>query len=64
MDKDPYLSLIQKPEKIYSTMKNFTNASNYNDDLFGFVSNYDLNKINFYDYVILRLFDFISFKDY
>jgi hypothetical protein len=58
MDKDPYLSLIQKPEKIYSTMKNFTNASNYNDDLFGFVSNYDLNKINFYDYVILRLFAF------
>jgi hypothetical protein len=58
MTNDPYLSLIQQPQQIFSVMRNFTNATSYNSDIYKFAESYDQSGINFYDYVILRLFTF------
>lgn len=58
MTSDPYLSIIQTPGHIYSVMRNFTNATGYYNDIFNFASNYDLEALNFYDYVMMRLFAF------
>jgi hypothetical protein len=58
MKSDPYLSLIEQPLQIYSVMKNFTNATGYNNDIYDFANNYDVNGLNFYDYVMMRLFIF------
>lgn len=57
MKSDPYLSLVQQPSRMYSTMRNFTNTTAFNDDIFNFANNYDVN-MNFYDYVMMRLFAF------
>jgi hypothetical protein len=58
MTNDPYLSLVQQPQGIFSVMRNFTNSTGYNSDIYKFTENYDQAGINFYDYVILRLFTF------
>ena len=56
MTSDPYLGTIQQPKQIFSVMRNYTNGTAYNGDLFEFANNYDLNALNFYDYVMIRLF--------
>ena len=58
MTADPYLSVIQAPAHTFSVMRNFTNGTAYNNDIFDFANNYDLNGLNFYDYVVMRLFAF------
>jgi len=58
MTSDPYLSIVQPPQHIYSVMRNYTNATGYNNDIYDFANNYDVNGLNFYDYVIIRLFTF------
>lgn len=58
MSSDPYLSLVQQPDHMYSVMRNFTNATAFNDDVYDFANNYDVNGLNFYDYVMMRLYAF------
>jgi len=59
MTTDPYLSLIQAPDKLYSTHPNYiTNATSFAANLFLFSDNYDKRGLNFYDYVIMRLMAF------
>jgi len=58
MNADPYLSTIQNPAHTYSLMRNFTNITAYNNDIYDFANNYDVNGLNFYDYVVMRLFAF------
>ena len=58
MISDPYLKTVQQPGHSFSVMRNFTNETAYNGDLFEFANNYDLQALNFYDYVMIRLFAF------
>ena len=58
MTSDPYLSLIQQPLQVYSVTRNFTNTTAYNYDIFNFANNYDVNGLNIYDYIMIRLFAF------
>lgn len=56
MKTDPYLSLIQAPDRLYTTNKEFTtNATAFANNLFMFADNYDKRGLNFYDYVVMRL---------
>ena len=56
MKVDPYLSLIQAPDKLYTTNKEFiSNATAFANHLFLFADNYDKRGLNFYDYVVMRL---------
>lgn len=58
MKNDPYMHLQQPPMHLYSAMRNFTNATGYHNDLYHFANNYDEKGLNFYDYVMLRFFNF------
>ena len=56
MKSDPYLSLIQAPDKLYTTNKEYiSNATAFANNLFLFADNYDKRGLNFYDYVVMRL---------
>ena len=58
LNNDPYLSSMQQPSQIFAAMRNYTNATTYNGEIFDFANNYDLNGLNFYDYVMMRMFVF------
>lgn len=57
---DPYLSLIQMPNKLYASYVNntYTNKTGFASILFSFMDNHDRGSLNLYDYVMLRLFAF------
>ncbi len=56
MKSDPYLSLIQAPDRLYTTNKEYiSNATAFANHLFLFADNYDKRGLNFYDYVVMRL---------
>lgn len=57
MTSDPYLSIIQEPTPLYSTYKNYTNSSAFYQEVYTFASNYDEKGLNFYDYIIIRFFN-------
>lgn len=59
MKNDPYLSLIQAPDKLYTTNPDYVlNPTAFASNLFLFADTYDKSGLNFYDYVILRLITF------
>ncbi len=59
MENDPYLSLIQSPDKLYTTNADFIKKpKSFASNLFMFADSYDKGGLNFYDYVILRLIAF------
>lgn len=56
MKSDPFLSLIQVPDKLYTTNNEYiANATAFANHLFLFADNYDKHGLNFYDYVVMRL---------
>ena len=60
LKNDPYLSLIQIPDKLYASYLNYTlkTVQGFSNLLFTFVDCYDRGSANFYDYLMLRLFAF------
>jgi hypothetical protein len=59
MKTDPYLSLIQAPDKLFTTNPEYlANGSAFAVNLFLFADSYDKQGLNFYDYVILRIIAF------
>jgi len=56
MKSDPFLNLIQAPNKLYTTNSEYLKKpESFATSLFLFADNYDLKALNFYDYVVLRL---------
>ncbi len=59
LKNDPYLSLIQPPDKLYAVKKEYiTDSKSFGRNIFLFADNYDIRGLNFYDYVELRLIAF------
>jgi len=59
MKNDPFLNLIQAPDRLYTTNSEFIlNATSFASNLFIYADNFDKNGLNLYDYVVMRLMAF------